>query len=71
MACGSVDGTARLLRVEDGAEIRTLAGHVGTVFGVAFRQDGAMIATSSADKLVRLWGVIAEPAGPAVRAPVK
>ena len=35
--------------------LRTLAGHKGAVFGVAFDPQGGMLASGSDDKTVKLW----------------
>jgi WD40 repeat protein len=35
--------------------VRTLTGHNGQIWGVAFSQDGALLATASADSTARLW----------------
>ena len=38
-----------------GRQMRTLTGHVGWVWSVAFSPDGTRIVSGSSDNLVKLW----------------
>ena len=38
-----------------GAEVRTLSGHLSTVWSVAFSADGKYIVTGSVDKTAKIW----------------
>ena len=54
LATAGEDGTARLRDPATGKYRRTLAGHTGWVFGVAFSPDGRL-ATAGSDGTARLW----------------
>ncbi len=53
---GSIDGTARLWSIEEGA-IHVLSGHVAEVNGVGFSPDGSTVVTASSDHTAQLWDV--------------
>jgi WD40 repeat protein len=64
LASGSAERTVRLWKVDDGTRIRTLTGHTGTVWSLAFSPDGQTLASGgggessgSDDSFVRLWNV--------------
>jgi len=57
LASGSVDQTAKLWETRSGKLLRTLEGHQGAVWSVAFDPQGGMLATGSVDETVRLWDV--------------
>jgi WD40 repeat protein/nucleoside phosphorylase len=50
-------GSIQLWDVESGTERRTLQGHEGFVWSVAFGPDGETLASGSSDTTVRLWDV--------------
>lgn len=47
----------KLWEAESGREVRTLQGHTGYVFSVAFSPDGHYLASGSVNKKVKLWEV--------------
>ena len=66
LASASADGTARIWRTSDGAQLQVLTGHsilstneddtvINPVWGVDISPDGTLLATSGGDGTVRLW----------------
>lgn len=59
-AAGMEDGNVILFEVAGGKELKTVKAHEAAVYDVAFSPDGATLATSSTDKLAKLWDLKAE-----------
>jgi WD40 repeat protein len=60
VAAGLTDGTIKIIKVADGKEAKSLAGHKGAVTGLAFAAKGDILYSGSADKTVQVWAM---PAG--------
>lgn len=65
-AMGGGDGVVRLLDAETEQEIARLFGHIRGVTAVAFSPDGALLASGSLDRTIRLWEVDAPADHPAL-----
>ncbi|MFQ3567910.1 MAG: WD40 repeat domain-containing protein [Aggregatilineales bacterium] len=65
-AIGGGDGVVRLLDVETEQEVAQLFGHIRGVTAVAFSPDGALLASGSLDRTIRLWRADAPADHPAL-----
>src|SRR5262245_12892197 len=59
-AAAMEDGNVILFETEGPKELKTFKAHEAAVYDVAFSPDGALLATSSTDKLAKLWDWKAE-----------
>lgn len=57
MASAGEDKSVILWDIGSGQKIRSLIGHTKTIWSVNFSQEGAVLASGSADQTVRLWDV--------------
>src|SRR5439155_9657849 len=48
-------GEVKIWDLATGQELRTLRGHAGGIFSVAYSPDGQRLATSSEDKTIKIW----------------
>jgi WD40 repeat protein len=55
LATASHDGTVKLWRVSDRAEIMTLRGNGGPVYSVSFSPDGKVIAAAYHNETIKIW----------------
>jgi WD40 repeat protein len=55
VAVGVEDGGVLICDGQTGLPLRRLSGHTGRVWSLAFTADGGLLATTSADRTVRLW----------------
>src|SRR5207249_813914 len=55
LASGSHDSIVRLWDLQTGQLRKTLVGHSGSIYSVAFSPDGSTLASGSADKTIKVW----------------
>ncbi|HAA27203.1 MAG TPA: hypothetical protein DCE56_05375, partial [Cyanobacteria bacterium UBA8553] len=57
LASGSHDRTIKLWDVSTGKCLKTLRGHTGRIWCVAFSPDGQILASGCENQTVKLWDV--------------
>jgi WD40 repeat protein/tRNA A-37 threonylcarbamoyl transferase component Bud32 len=57
IVAGLEDGSVRFYDAEDGLELLHIPAHNATVTGLAFSPEGSLLATSSLDGGIKLWGL--------------
>lgn len=57
VAAASFDGNVRIVSLESGSVVRTIAHSKGRVLAVRYSPDGSTLATGGDDRIVRLWKV--------------
>jgi len=60
LAVAAADSLIRVVDVETGADVRTIASHADWVTGVAWSDDGTLMASSSRDKSAKLYNAAGE-----------
>jgi WD40 repeat protein len=60
LAIGGSDGVVRFWNVADRNELGIVSAHKNTVYGLAIRQDAALLASAGFDRTIRLWRMIVE-----------
>jgi WD40 repeat protein len=57
LAISAKNGTIILISVDRGIFLKSLTGHSGDITGIKFSPDGSLLASTSYDGTVRLWGI--------------